>query len=89
MSPKLVARMVTHPSRVLENISVSFLDANASLYWDNTFPVKPFIDKETPQNERRKCQQAIVPQRQVQSIKLLKILYFQMLRVIQYLLASP
>ena len=34
--------MVTHPSRVLENISVSFLDANASLYWDNTFPVKPF-----------------------------------------------
>ena len=44
MSPKLVARMVTHPSRVLENISVSFLDANASLYWDNTFPVKPFTD---------------------------------------------
>ena len=42
MSPKLVARMVTHPLRVLENISVSFLDANASLYWDNTFPVKPF-----------------------------------------------
>ena len=34
--------MVTHPSRVLENISVSFLDANASLYWDNTFPVKAF-----------------------------------------------
>ena len=34
--------MVTHPLRVLENISVSFLDANASLYWDNTFPVKAF-----------------------------------------------
>ena len=38
----LLAGMVTHTSTVLEHISVLFLVANASFYWDNEFQVKPF-----------------------------------------------
>ena len=68
------------PSRKLE---VSVYSSFFHWGWEIFLSSCKFIDKETPQNERRKCQQAIVPQRQVQSIKLIKILYFQMLRVIQ------